>query len=122
MVELLKRCNDPKISATMWVEAYHRFAKYLVAKGDPARAIMMLKCIGKILPPLPIPEIQYTKRLQKATSIGEIHNAADDIDAARLTIQNFADYRNSVVNPYAAEYYSEEQANPRDDISKMLIG
>ena len=76
MVEILKKCNDPRMSATMWVEAYHRFAKYLVSKGDVNRAIMMLKCVGKILPPLPIPEIQYTKRLQKATTLAEIHAAA----------------------------------------------
>ena len=43
MISVLKKCNDPKISATMWVEAYHRFAKYLVSKNECARAIMILK-------------------------------------------------------------------------------
>lgn len=109
--EMVIKCKNPQVPANIWVKANLIYSKILVKNDKPGKAILILKLLAKVLPPMPFANINYTKLLQRAQNL-------QDLTSAHLkTLQscntyNYSSYKNS---------YLERSIDPRE-FSQGLIG
>jgi hypothetical protein len=109
--EMVIKCKNPQVPANIWVKANLTYAKILVKNDKPGKAILILKLIAKVLPPMPFANINYTKLLQRAQNL-------QDLTSAHLkTLQSFNTYNYSTYK----NSYLERSIDPRE-FSQGLIG
>ncbi|CAG9330030.1 unnamed protein product [Blepharisma stoltei] len=75
--DMIKKCKNHQIPTKEWMKAHILYSKVLVKNSNPAKAILLLKCLAKVFPPLPFSSVQYTKHLQKATSIKDLQDLSN---------------------------------------------
>mmetsp|Transcript_1176 Transcript_1176/g.1179 ORF Transcript_1176/g.1179 Transcript_1176/m.1179 type:complete len:483 (-) Transcript_1176:261-1709(-) len=72
---LIKKCKISSIPAQVWVRAHMIYAKALVKNDNISKAILIYKTLAQIQPNLFVPDVGYTKELQKATTKEDLINA-----------------------------------------------
>jgi hypothetical protein len=58
-IKLLSICNDTSIPTNSWVKSLFMHSEILVMKGEIEEAIQTLKKVYFILPPMPLPQLNY---------------------------------------------------------------
>lgn len=76
------------------MKAHILYSDSLVRKQTPQKAILLLKCLAKVFPPLPFESIQYTKLLQKARTIQDL----DMLNSVDHDTPNSVAYIESITN------------------------
>ena len=95
--EMVAKCKNPQVPAYIWVKANMIYAKILVKNKKPGKAILILKLIAKLLPPIPFASIQYTKFLQRAKDLQDL-TSAHAFKAESMNTYNFSSYKNSFID------------------------
>jgi tetratricopeptide (TPR) repeat protein len=95
--EMVAKCKNYQVPAHVWVRVNHLYAKIMVKNNKPGKAILILKLIAKVLPPIPFASIQYTKFLQRAKDLQELANAHINCGES-LNTYNFSSYKNSFID------------------------
>ena len=108
--EMIGKCLNPQVPSFVWVKANLIYSKILVKLKKPGKAILLLKTLAKLLPPFPFVDIQYTKALQRATSIHDLTEAHLKVFQS-YNAYNFANYKNSFIDTFTTSR----------DFSKKLI-
>ena len=108
--EMISKCLNPQVPSFIWVKANLIYSKILVNLKKPGKAILLLKTLAKLLPPFPFVDIQYTKALQRATSIHDLTEAHLKVIQS-YNAYNFATYKNSFIDTFTTSR----------DFSKKLI-
>ena len=94
--EMIVKCKNPQVPSHIWVKANLIYSKVLVKNSKPGKAILVLKCIAKLLPPIPFADIKYTKLLQRANSMQELTTAHIE-SLESMNAYNYSTYKNSFV-------------------------
>lgn len=95
--EMVAKCKNPQVPAHIWVRANLLYAKVILRNNKPGKAILILKLIAKILPPIPFASIQYTKYLQRAKDLQDLASA-HVFKSESLNTYNFSSYKNSFID------------------------
>ncbi|OMJ90487.1 hypothetical protein SteCoe_7191 [Stentor coeruleus] len=109
--EMVIKCKNPQVPANVWVKANLLYAKILVKNDKPGKAILILKLLAKVLPPIPFANINYTKILQRAQNLQDL-TSAHLKSLHSCNTYNYSTYKNS---------YIERCIDPRE-FSHGLIG
>lgn len=110
-VEMLGKCRSPQVPSHVWMKANMVYAKVMVKNNKPGKAILVLKCLAKVLPPLPFLEVKYTKLLQRAASIQDLTYASMQV-VDSVNAYCYSSYKNSFV---------AANVNIRDFPQKLLV-
>ncbi|CAG9333882.1 unnamed protein product [Blepharisma stoltei] len=78
--EMINKCKNSQIPASVWVKAHKFYAKILVILHKPDKAINILKCLAQALPSLDRKGFQYTKTLKKAKNLQELLKVAGSVN------------------------------------------
>lgn len=73
--EMVVKCKNPQVPASIWMKANILYAKILLKNKKPGKAILILKLLAKVLPPIPFVNIAYTKLLQRANNLQDLTSA-----------------------------------------------
>ena len=95
--EMVAKCKNPQVPAHIWVRVNILYSKIMVKSNKPGKAILILKLIAKILPPIPFASIQYTKFLQRAKDLQDLANAHMN-NTESINTYNFSSYKNSFID------------------------
>ena len=66
--EMMKKCKNPMIPVQIWIKTHMIYIKCLINKKEYQQAILILKSLAQVQPSPFIPDLDYTKHLQFATS------------------------------------------------------
>lgn len=97
--EMVGKCRDPQVPCYVWMKANLLYSKILIKLKKPGKSILLLKSLAKVLPPFPFANIQYTKVLQRATSIHELTDAHNKVINS-YNAYSFANYKNSFIETF----------------------
>ena len=110
--EMVLKCKNPKVPAHVWVKANLLYAKILKKSNKPGKAILVLKCMAKVLPPIPFANIPYTNLLKRAKSIHDLAIAYSDsvvLTQTHAYTYAYSTYKNSFITPlYDAREFSHK--------------
>ena len=106
--EMVIKCKNPQVPTHIWVKVNLMYAKILLKNNKPGKAILILKCMAKVLPPTPFVDIPYTKLLKRATNLQELSNVnAQSIET--FNAYTYSTYKNSFITPMVeARDFSEK--------------
>ena len=113
--EMIMKCKNPQVPSHIWVKANLIYSKVLVKNSKPGKAILVLKCLAKLLPPMPFVDITYTKLLQRANSMQDLTTAHNQY-LESMNAYNYSTYKNSFifttynVRDFSQKLVSEEAA------------
>jgi tetratricopeptide (TPR) repeat protein len=94
--EMVVKCKNPQVPAHIWMKVNLLYAKILVKNNKPGKAILILKCMAKILSPMPFADITYTKVLRRASNLQDLTTAyVKTIDS--YSPYCYSSYKNSFV-------------------------
>ena len=96
--EMVIKCKNPQVPTHVWVKANLIYAKILQKNNKPGKAILILKCIAKVLPPMPFADIPYTKLLKRARNLQELSNF-DTQFVETFNAYTYSTYKNSFTTP-----------------------
>lgn len=123
--EMIVKCKNPQVPSHIWMKANLLYARVLVKNNKPGKAILVLKCLAKLLPPMPFVDIKYTKLLQRAASIQDLTSAHDQV-VDTLNAYSYSTYKNSFmttcynVREFSQKLIAEEAAPlPMSTAAKM---
>ena len=95
--EMVLKCKNHQVPTHIWVKVNLLYAKILLKNNKPGKAILILKCMAKVLPPIPFAEIPYTKLLQRSENLQDLATAyMQTIES--YSAYNYGTYKNSFVN------------------------
>ena len=94
--EMVAKCKNFQVPAHIWVRVNLLYSKIMIKNNKPGKAILILKLIAKVLPPIPFASIQYTKFLQRAKDLQELANAHINTTES-INTYNFSSYKNSFI-------------------------
>jgi len=80
------------------------YADVLSITATPADAIILLKCLAKVFPPLPFAEIPYTKTLKRAKNLDELEAACNKAIESTKSY-SYTNYRNTQANILSEDYF-----------------
>lgn len=101
---LIRKCKNPMVPTFVWMEAHLIYAKILTYNDSVAKAINILKCLAKVLPPLPNLDIGYIRVLQNSRSIADLMKASTNAQNYENFQYAFQDFRTSIVDILQDEY------------------
>lgn len=103
--EMVAKCKNPQVPTHVWVKANLLYSKILLKNNKPGKAILILKCMAKVLPPMPFIDIPYTKLLRRAQNLQELASAfAKDYESCNAYI--YSNYKNSFVGDVEVREFS----------------
>ena len=70
--KLLKIIKNLNISTSEWLTCHIWYSKSLFYTGKPEKAIILLKCLGKVFPDIPYLDIKYAKFLAAAENVEDL--------------------------------------------------
>jgi tetratricopeptide (TPR) repeat protein len=97
--EMITKCRNPQVPSYIWMKVNLIYSKILVKQRKPGKAILLLKSLAKLLPPFPFANIQYTKVLQRASSIHELTEAHSKV-LNSYNAYSFSNYKNSFIETF----------------------
>ena len=83
--KMIKKCRSPAIPVQVWLKVHLIFAKCLIKLNDAPKAILIYKCLAQVQPAPYIPDLLYTRILQKATTIEDLMNIPQQVHRFRDT-------------------------------------
>lgn len=101
---LIIKCKNPMVPTFVWMEAHLLYAKILTYNDSVAKAINILKCLAKVLPPLPNMDIGYIRVLQNSRSIADLVKASMNAQNFEEFQYEFQNFRTSIVDILQDEY------------------
>jgi tetratricopeptide (TPR) repeat protein len=108
--EMVSKCKNPQVPSHIWVKVNLLYADVLIKNSKPHKAILVLKCLAKVLPPIPFVDIKYTKLLQRSKDIQDLTKAHTQI-LESMNAYVYSTYKNSFVS---------SNYNPRDFSNKII--
>jgi tetratricopeptide (TPR) repeat protein len=102
--EMIEKCKNPQVPSYVWAKANLAYAKALALNEKPGKAILILKCMAKLLPPLPFVNVNFTKFLQRAKSIQDLAQArSESIETMNaysfvMSANNLRDFSQKVIS------------------------
>lgn len=106
--EMVMKCKNPQVPSHVWVKVNLLYAKILVKNNKPGKAILVLKCLAKLLPPIPFTDISYTKILQRAKTIQDLTSINIEV-LETMNTYNYSGYKNSfITTSYNAREFSQK--------------
>ena len=123
--EMIEKCKNPQVPSYVWVKANLAYAKAMSLNAKPGKAILILKCMAKLLPPLPFVRVDYTKSLQRASSIQDLTQAHSKT-IETMNAYSYSNYKNSFVmnannlRDFSQKVISEEIRVPSSNNTKKL--
>ena len=112
---MVTKCKNKQVPAPIWAQAHIIYAKCLALCKETVKALAVLKCLAKILPPLPISDIPYTKLLQQANSVQDLTSASVKVMQFSPSNQSYTTFRNPFLNVASEDYSSPSPINPKAD-------
>ena len=103
---MVSKCKNKHVPAPVWSEAHILYSKCLVLCQESVKALAVLKCLAKILPPLPISDIPYTKLLQQATTVQDLSSASVKVMQFAPANTSYTTFRNPYLNIDSEDYLS----------------
>ncbi|CAG9331649.1 unnamed protein product [Blepharisma stoltei] len=101
---MISRCKVVKFPVSVWMKMHILYADVLSITATPADAIILLKCLAKVFPPLPFAEIPYTKTLKRAKNLDELEAACNKaIESSKS--YSYTNYRNTQANILSEDYF-----------------
>lgn len=113
--EMVVKCKNPQVPANVWVKANLIYAKVLIKNKKPGKAIMILKLLAKVLPPIPFANITYTKLLRRAKNLQDL-TLAHSLTLDSYNTYNYGTYKNSFIDgafevrDFSQRFIAEEAA------------
>jgi tetratricopeptide (TPR) repeat protein len=101
---LITKCKNPMVPTFVWMEAHLLYAKILTYNDSVAKAINILKCLAKVLPPFPNMDIGYIRVLQNSRNIEDLVKASINAQNFDEFQYEFQDFRTSIVDILQDEY------------------
>lgn len=95
--EMVVKCKNPQVPANVWVKVNLHYAEILLKNKKPGKAIMILKLLAKVLPPIPFANIAYTKLLQRAKNLQDL-TLAHTLGLESYSAYNYSTYKNSFID------------------------
>ncbi|CAG9320344.1 unnamed protein product [Blepharisma stoltei] len=114
--EMIKKAKNPSLPTPLWVQAHIKYAK-LIENSNPAKAIIILKCLAKVFPPLSHGEIPYIKAIKKAVTLSELKEVTMKI-VENSSSYNYSNYKNSQVD---LQYYMKAYIPGRPQETDITI-
>lgn len=102
--KLITKTKHPSVPTFVWMKAHLQYAKILTKCDSVHKAVNILKCIAKVLPPVENPEIIYTKILQKVKSIEDLEEAHLETALSKDVPYEYNNYRTSMANIFSEDY------------------
>ena len=96
--EMVLKCKNPQVPAHIWVKVNLIYAKILIKNNKPGKAILVLKCMAKLLPPLPFANIPYTTLLKRAKNLQDLALAYSE-NLVSIQTYTYSTYKNSFITP-----------------------
>ena len=124
--EMVGKCRNPQVPCYIWMKVNLIYSKILVKLRKPGKAILLLKSLAKLLPPFPFANVQYTKVLQRATSIHELTDAHSKVINS-YNAYSFANYKNSFIETFTdcrnfskklIEEVEQAEASPKKHVQR----
>ncbi|OMJ83637.1 hypothetical protein SteCoe_15361 [Stentor coeruleus] len=72
--DMMKRCKSPMIPVQVWIKTHMVYIKCLLYRKAYEKAILVLKSLAQVQPSPFIPDLEYTRNLQFATSKDHLVN------------------------------------------------
>ena len=110
---MVTKCKNKQVPAPVWAEAHIIYSKCLALCKETIKSFAVLKCLAKILPPLPISDIPYTKLLQQANSVQDLTAASIKVLQFSPQNQSYTTFRNPFLNVISEDYSAPPSLNPK---------
>lgn len=94
--EMVKKCRSPMIPVQVWIKANMIYAKCLIKQNKFHEAILVFKSLAQVQPIPFIPDVRYTRELQRACT-------REELDGVLKKISNNC-YRYSYLSSNLADY------------------
>ena len=94
--EMVRKCRSPMIPVQIWIEANMIYAKCLIKQNKIEDALRIYKSLAQVQPIPFIPDVIYTRELQRATNRDDLDNILAKLDKK--------DYRNSYLASNLADF------------------
>ena len=107
-------------SIQVWVKAHIFYAYSLLYNSKPQKAIVLLKCLGKVFPFLPFTFTPYISQLRKASCIEDLEQAAE---RASEVPASYEETSFSIENLFTPEYFlniNEKKLNNKEICNNLL--
>jgi tetratricopeptide (TPR) repeat protein len=102
--KLITKTKNPSVPTFIWMKAHIKYAKTLSKCDSVHKAINILKCIAKVLPPVSNHEIVYTKVLQQVKNIEDLEEAHLQTALSKDVQYEYNTYRTSMADIFYEDY------------------
>jgi tetratricopeptide (TPR) repeat protein len=75
--EMMKKCKSPLVPVQVWISTHMIYVRSLVKVNEFEKAILVLKSLAQVHPPPFIPDVDYLKQLQFATSLFQLEHTVE---------------------------------------------
>ena len=109
--EMMKRCRNSMIPVQVWIKAHMIYIKCLLGRGEYQQCILILKSLAQVQPTPFIPDLEYTRQLQFATSKQQLLHIADNLT---VDTQGQCDIQSTIIS-------RAKLLTSRRNLSSMII-